>query len=122
MKRHTWNALLLKSLFHPVLLVKFLRRPRTYSDLDHWLEIDEQKCEIVAKIIGCNNAESLKAQQKENMSYRQTVATSFEEWMLRSRCPVHAGAIDAIATQYEVRKMCHRHYDGREAGIWCYCK
>jgi response regulator of citrate/malate metabolism len=123
MKKYTWKKLLLKLLLRPVQLIKFLRLPRNYKTLDEWLKIDEQKCEIVAKIIECKNVESLKQQQRENMRYRKTITNSFQEWINNfSKDPKHSNMIDEISSQYASRRMCHRKYSEKDAGIVCYCK
>ncbi len=122
MRRWTFGQIFLEGLLHPVLFMQFLRLPRMYTDLDEWLEIDEQKSEIVAKVIGCRNVESIKNQQRENMRYRKKFTSSFNEWMSLVKLPEHHNAISAISEKYERRSMCHRQYRGEDAGVRCYCK
>lgn len=122
MHKWTWRKVFLEALLHPILFIRFLRLPRTYSNLDEWLTIDEQKSEIVAKVIGCRSVESIKNQQRENMQYRKKFTNSFSDWMKLVKLPEHSSAISAISEKYERRKMCHRQYRGRDAGVWCFCR
>ena len=122
MKRYTWGQLLLEALSSPIYFIQFLRLPRTYSNLDEWLEIDKIKSEIVAKIIGCKSVDSLNNQQAENMQYRKQFTNSFGEWMRLIKQPEHQNAIRAISGKYAQKRMCHRQYRGEGAGVWCYCR
>ena len=121
MPKYTWRQLFLKALLHPIYLIQFLWLPRMYSDLDEWLEVDERKSEIVAKIIGCKNVDSLKNQQRENMQYRKKFTNVFSDWMELVKQPEHSSAISLISERYKRRQMCHRQYRGKDAGVWCYC-
>lgn len=122
MRKWTWLQMFLKALLYPVFFLQFLRLPRMYSELDEWLKIDEQKSEIVAKIIGCRNVESIKSQQRENMQYRKKFTSSFDDWMKLVKRPEHSDAISAISEKYAQKKACHRQYRGKDAGVRCYCK
>ena len=122
MQKYTWRQLFLKALLHPIYFIQFLRLPRTYSDLDEWLGIDELKSEIMVKIIGCRNVESLKSQQRENMQYRKKFTNLFNTWMELVKRPEHSNAISLISEKYKRRRMCHRQYRGKGAGVWCYCR
>ncbi|MBI2056524.1 MAG: hypothetical protein HYT37_04080 [Candidatus Sungbacteria bacterium] len=122
MHKWTWRQIFLRALLHPLLFIQFLRLPRTYSSLDEWLIIDEQKSEIVVKIIGCRNVESIKSQQRENMQYRKKFIDSFDKWMELVKQPEHSSAIGVISESYMRRELCHRQYRGTEAGVWCYCQ
>jgi len=103
-------------------LIAFLKLPRSYTTLDEWLAVDEKKCEIVAVIIGCRCVDSLKQQQRENMTYRKTLANSFSEWMgLSSSEPKCAMPITQITKKYSEQRKCHRNYEGIDAGVRCYC-
>ena len=120
---YSWKRLFFALLLHPVLFVKFLRLPRSYSSLEEWLVVDKTKCEIVARVIGCKNVDQLNRQQEENMRYRRRFTASFSDWMiLSSKEDIHGKQINHIALQYRRRKECHREYEGEQAGLWCYCK
>lgn len=122
MCKWTWRQIFLRALLHPLFFIQFLRLPRAYSSLDEWLKMDEQKSEIVAKIIGCRNVESIKNQQRDNMQYRKKFTDSFDKWMELVKQPEHSSAIDAISENYMRGELCHRQYRGNDAGIRCYCK
>lgn len=117
-----WKEVLLSLLLHPQLFVAFLRLPRRYSTLNHWLEIDEIKCTIVAKAIGCKCAHILWEQQRYNMEFRKLVSSSFAEWMIKKRKnPSLSDPIDTISKEFAIKEKCHRKYRPPRAGVYCYC-
>jgi len=98
LKIWTWDRLLLEFLNLP-------QEHHTYSDLpssyEEWLEVDAQKADIVARVIGCTCVESLKQQQREAMEYRRTVCSTAQKWLKRfSVDPAHSAPIRRITQRY----------------------
>ena len=121
MRNIKFSSLFFRAILHPYQFIRFLRLPRSYSSLDEWLSIDREKCDIMAKIIKCNNVDSLKQQQSDNMDYRKSVTGSFTEWIKKySRQKEHSEAIDRIGQKYADRKICHRDYKNHK--VVCYCR
>ena len=124
MKKYPWW----KKLFPMFLLcllkaIELLKLPRNYDTLDDWLNIDKKKCLIVADVIGCKNVKSLIEQQEKNMEYRKKFTNSFKDWVENlSKIERHSDVIDKISNEYALKKLCHRKYTGKDAGIICYCK
>lgn len=122
MRYYSWKKVFLSLLLHPELFIAFLRLPRQYNTLDHWLEIDKIKCDIVAKAIGCKCAHILWEQQCRNMEFRKSVSSSFTKWMSKTRKdPSLKNSIAAISKEFSIQEKCHRQYRPPKTGVYCYC-
>lgn len=122
MRYYSWGKLFLMLVLQPKSLFPFLRLPRTYTSLKHWLEIDKIKCEIMAKVFRCRSANTLWEQQQRNMVYRNSVAKNFNDWMKKVRAnPSLREPIAVIADEFVMRRKCHRKYRPPGAGVYCYC-
>ncbi|MFA5831537.1 MAG: hypothetical protein WC878_06945 [Candidatus Paceibacterota bacterium] len=111
-------------LMHPVLFWRYYQIPKNYVTLDEWMEVDEKECDIFAQIIGCKNAEHLKEQQRENMAIRKMYTNTFAEWMKIDGEPrrIMMESHIEIAEKYRSEGKCHRQYEGKDAGVRCFCK
>ena len=123
MKLWTWDMLLLEFLDRPQEHHTYSDLPSSYVTFEEWLAVDAQKTDIVARVIGCKCPESLKQQQHEAMEYRRTVCSTAVEWIGRfSGDPGYSAAPIRRITQHFLRqKQCHRNWEGKWAGVRCYC-
>lgn len=122
MRYYSWKKVFLSLFLRPKLFIAFLRLPREYNTLDHWMEIDKIKCVIVAKAIGCKCASILWEQQCYNMEFRKSVSSSFNEWMAKRReDPSLGNFTDTISKEFATQEKCHRQYRPPKAGVYCYC-
>lgn len=123
MKIWTWKRLMVMFGKYPDLRAKYQELPCDYGTFDEWLFVDAKKCDIVAEVIGCRNAVSIKAQQKEAMAWRQSAAPDPKAWICRySNVREYSTRIDQLTRSFMRRKLCHRNWSGSRAGIRCYCK
>lgn len=122
MRYYSWKKVFLFLFLHPKLFIAFLRLPRQYNTLNHWLEIDKIKCALVAKAIGCKCAHILWGQQYRNMEFRKSVSSSFTEWMTKKRKDTSLShSINTISKEFAMQEKCHRQYRPPKAGVYCYC-
>ena len=122
MKIWTWERLEKEFEKYPEQLKAFQKLGSDYPTFDHWLNIDLKKCDIVAKVIGCQRTEDLKEQQRENIEYRRSACSTPNEWLKKfSSDPEHRAQIRRIAKRFARQKRCHRNYESKKAGIRCYC-
>ncbi|MBI4134207.1 MAG: hypothetical protein HY475_02165 [Candidatus Terrybacteria bacterium] len=114
---------------HPEKLRRFSDHPSkvncaTFAEV---LTIDEMQCDIVAAVIGCHCAESMKLQQRDAMAVRQSFWRTPREWIMAveqktgSIPPEYDAAIRRITRRFARVKQCHRNWFGARAGIRCYC-
>ena len=129
MKLWTWNRLEEVFKTHPEKLRRFSDHPpkvncATFAEV---LNIDEMQCDIVAAVIGCRCAESMKLHQRQAMAVRRTIWETPRGWITAveqnadSIPPDYGAAIRRITRRFARVKQCHRNWLGARSGIRCYC-
>jgi len=121
----TWDRVEQELAKYPGKHQEFRELAHLYTTFEDWLETDAKFVDIIASVIGCQCAEDLKQQQRETMDYRRTICATASEWIeqyspLPSDSPVIAPIL-RIIKRFARQKRCHRNWEGKRAGIRCYC-
>ena len=127
MRLWTWDRLQKEFMKTPEKAIACGNHPpkKQCATFDEVLAIDHMQTDIVAEIIDCKCASSMKMQQTEAMEIRRAVWRSPREWIEASESgsiPKDTEiALQKIIRRYARAKSCHRNWSGKRAGVRCYC-